>query len=99
MIIFPVDYVIATNLQKHVPIIKISSLLDVTLKPQQKNSCLQKFLPLGNTTTLNYSKYGTLKNAITRDFHRWYNNKYVEPTLEAIKKLIQFYHDKGIDML
>ena len=29
----------------------------------------------------------------------WYNNKYVMPTLKAMQKMIDFYHDKGIDML
>ena len=33
-----------------------------------------------------------------KDFLRWYNNKEV-PTLEAMQKLIVFYHDKDIDML
>ena len=33
------------------------------------------------------------------DFLRWYNNKDVVPTLEAIEKIIAFYHDKNIDML
>ena len=36
---------------------------------------------------------------IFRDFLRWYNNKDVVPTLDAMQKLIEFYHDKGIDML
>ena len=34
-----------------------------------------------------------------RDFLRWYNNEDVVPTLEAIQKMIVFYHDKDIDML
>ena len=34
-----------------------------------------------------------------KDFFRWYNNKDVVPTLEAMQKLIVFYHDKKIDML
>ena len=34
-----------------------------------------------------------------KDFLRWYNNKDVVPTLEAMKKMIHFYHEKGIDML
>ena len=34
-----------------------------------------------------------------RDFLRWYNNKDVVPTLDAMQKMIEFYHDKGIDML
>ena len=33
------------------------------------------------------------------DFFKWYNNKDVVPTLEAMKKMIEFYHNKGIDML
>ena len=34
-----------------------------------------------------------------RDFLRWYNNKDVVPTLDAMQKMIELYHDKGIDML
>ena len=33
------------------------------------------------------------------DFLKWYNNKDVVPTLEALQKMIEFYHNKGIDML
>ena len=33
------------------------------------------------------------------DFLRWYNNKDVVPTLEAMQKTLAFYHKKGIDML
>ena len=33
------------------------------------------------------------------DFLKWYNNKDVVPTLEAMPKLIEFYQNKGIDML
>ena len=33
------------------------------------------------------------------DFPKWYNDKDVFPTLEAIQKMIEFYHNKGIDML
>ena len=31
------------------------------------------------------------------DFVRWYNNKDVEPTLEALEKMSAFYHEKQID--
>ena len=31
-----------------------------------------------------------------KDFLRWYNKKDVMPTLEAMLKLIAFYHDKDI---
>ena len=33
------------------------------------------------------------------DFFKWYNNKDVVPTLEAMQKMIEFYQNKGIDML
>ena len=33
------------------------------------------------------------------DFLKWYNNKDVFPTLEAMQKMIEFYHNKGVDML
>ena len=33
------------------------------------------------------------------DFLKWYNNKVVVPTLEAMQKMIEFYHNKGVDML
>ena len=34
-----------------------------------------------------------------KDVLRWYNNKNVVPTLEAMQKTLVFYHKKGIDML
>ena len=34
-----------------------------------------------------------------KDFLRWYNNKDIVPTLEAIQKMLPFYHKKGIFML
>ena len=33
------------------------------------------------------------------DFLKLYNNKDVVPTLEAMQKMIEFYHNKGIDMI
>ena len=33
------------------------------------------------------------------EFLKWYNNKDVVPTLEAMQKMIEFYHNKGVDML
>ena len=33
------------------------------------------------------------------DFLKWYNNEDFIPTLEAMQKMIHFYHNKGIDML
>ena len=34
-----------------------------------------------------------------KDFLRWFNNKDVKPTLEAMQKMIALYYDKNIDML
>ena len=34
-----------------------------------------------------------------KDFLRWYNSEDVVPTPEAVKKLVDFYHNKRIDML
>ena len=34
-----------------------------------------------------------------KDFLRWYSNKHVVSTLEAMQKKIAFYHDKNIVML
>ena len=34
-----------------------------------------------------------------QDFVRWYKNKDVVPTLEAMQKMMDFCHNKGIDML
>ena len=42
----------------------------------------------------NQENMGTFK-----DFLRWYNNKDVVPILEAMQKMLAFYHKKGIDML
>ena len=39
------------------------------------------------------------KMATFRDFVKWYKNKDVAPTLEAMQKMMEFYHNKGIDML
>ena len=41
-----------------------------------------------------------LENMCTfKDFLRWYNNRHVVPTLEAMQKKLAFYHKKEIDML
>ena len=39
------------------------------------------------------------KMKIFRDFVRWCNNKDVVPTLQAMKKIMKFYHDQKIDIL
>ena len=34
-----------------------------------------------------------------QDFLKWYNNKDIVPTLEALQKMMHFYHQKGSNML
>ena len=34
-----------------------------------------------------------------KDFSRWFNNKDVVPTLLAMQKMVEFYHNKRSDML
>ena len=33
-----------------------------------------------------------------RDFLIWYNNRDVQPFVEAVEKMINFYRERGIDM-
>ena len=65
-----------------------------------------KKLRLKNVTPSGIDYYNYLKvvweqeqMATFRDFVKWYNNKDVLPTLEAMQKMMEFYHNKGIDML
>ena len=70
-----------------------------------QQSALKK-LRIQSVPPTGFEIYSYLKNIweqysmITfKDFLQWYNNKDVFPTLEAMQKMIEFYHDKGIDML
>ena len=60
-----------------------------------------KTVPPSGLDNYNYLQETWKKNVMTvfKDFLKWYNNKDVVPTLEAMQKMIQFYHKKGIDML
>ena len=55
------------------------------------------------TGTENYSylkKIWSSENMSTfKDYLEWYNNKDVVPTLEALQKMMKFYHERQIDML
>ena len=57
--------------------------------------------PLTGTENYNYlHQIWQSKNMTSfKDFLKWYNNKDVVPTLEAMQKMLSFYHDKDIDML
>ena len=60
-----------------------------------------KTVPPSGLDNYNYLQETWKKNGMTvfKDFLKWYNNKDVVPTLEAMQKMSQFYHNKGIDML
>ena len=60
-----------------------------------------KTVPSSGLDNYNYLQKNWKKNGMTvfKDFLKWYNNKDVVPTLGAMQKLIQFYDNKGIDML
>ena len=60
-----------------------------------------KTVPSSGLDNYNYLQETWKKNGMTvfKDFLKWYNNKDVVTTLEAMQKTIQFYHNKGIDML
>ena len=46
------------------------------------------------------SVYGQQENICTlKDFSRWYNNKDVAPTLEVLQETVDFYRNKGLDLL
>ena len=60
-----------------------------------------KNVPPSEIDNYNYLKvvWEQEKMATFRDFAKWYNNKDVVPTLEAMQKMMEFYYNKGIDML
>ena len=72
------------------------------LDEQQALKKLQiKTVPPSGFHNYNYLRETWKKNGMTvlKDDLNWYINKDVDPTLEAMQKLIPFYHNKGIDML
>ena len=71
-------------------------------KEQQSPKKLQiKTVPPSGLDNYKYLQETLQKNGMTmfKDFLKWYNNKDVVPTLEAMQKMIHFYHNKEIDML
>ena len=56
--------------------------------------------PSGEENYQNLIELRNHENMCTfKDFLRWYNNKDVISTLEAMQKMLAFYHKKEIDML
>ena len=61
---------------------------------------LSKPPPLGEENFQKLLDFWNHENMCTfKDFLRWYNNKDVVPTLEAMQKMLALYRKKGIGML
>ena len=78
------------------------NLLSSRLKTEEALSKmkLSKSPPSGEENYQNLLDIWNHENMCTfKDFLRWYNNKDVVPTLEAVQKMLAFYHKKGIDKL
>ena len=61
------------------------------------NLRLKKIPPTGNEKDA-YLRSILVSEGMTsfKDFLMWYNNKDIVPTLEAMQKTIEFYHQKGL---
>ena len=95
-----------SKLRDHNPLEKeftdFTKLLNSGLSQQEALKKLRlKVVPLSGFDNYNYLESVWEHEQMTtfQDFVRWYNNKDVVPTLEAMQKMMEFYHNKGIDML
>ena len=57
-------------------------------------------IPASGWDNYKYLQESWQKHGMTtfNDFLQWYNNKDVVPTLEAMQKMVQFYHQKEKDV-
>ena len=79
-----------------------TKLLNSGLSQQEVLKKLRlKVVPPSGVDNYNYLESLWEQEQMTtfRDFVSWYNNKDVVPTLETMQKMMEFYHNKGIDML
>ena len=95
-----------SKLRDHNPLEKeltdFTKLLNSGLSQQEAPKKLRlKVVPPSGFDNYNYLESVWEHEQMTtfQDFVRWYNNKDVVPTLEAMQKMMEFYHNKGIDML
>ena len=103
---FPTPYeCFFSKLRDHNPLEKeftdFTKLLNSGLSQQEALKKLRlKVVPPSGFDNYNYleSVWEHEQMTIFQDFVRWYNNKDVVPTLEAMQKMMEFYHNKGIDM-
>ena len=78
------------------------TLLSSGLKTEEALSemKLSKPPPSGEENYKNLLDIWNHENLCTfKDLLRWYNNKDIVPTLEAMQKMLDFHHKRGIDML
>ena len=76
------------------------NLLSSGLKEALSKLELSKLPPSGEKNYQFLLDIWNQENMCTvKDFLRWYNNKDNVPTLEAMRKMLAFFHKKGIDML
>ena len=94
------------KLRNHNPLEKeftdYTKLLNSGFSQQESLKKLRlKNVPPSGIENYNYLKvvWEQEQMATFRDFVKWYNNKDVVPTLEAMQKMMEFNHNKGIDML
>ena len=95
-----------SKLRDHNPLekefIDFTTLLNSGLSQQEALKKLRlKEVPPSGVDNYNYLKVVWEEEQMSafRDFVKWYNNKDIVPTLEAMQKMMEFYHNKGIDML
>ena len=95
-----------SKLKNHNPLEKeftdFTKLLNSGLSQQEALKKLRlKEVPPSGVDNYNYLKviWEEEQMSTFRDFVKWYNNKDVVPTIEAMQKMMEFYHNKGIDML
>ena len=95
-----------SKLKNHNPLEKeftdFTKLLNSRLSQQEALKKLRlKEVPPSGVDNYNYLKviWEEKQMSTFRDFVKWYNNKDVFPTLEAMQKTMEFYYNKGIDML
>ena len=92
-----------SKLRDHNPLEKeftdFTKLLNSGLSQQEALKKLRlKVVPPSGVDIYNYVESVWEQEQMTtfQDFVRWYNNKDVVPTLEAMRKMMEFYHNKGI---
>ena len=102
----PLNECLFSKLRDHIPLEKeftdFTKLSNGGLSQQEalKKLMLKVVPPSG---VINYiyleSVWEQEQMTIFQDFVRWHNNKDVVATLEAMQKMMEFYQNKGIDML